>query len=528
MEDFPTAPQGTPPDCSGWKSPRRHDHRSHIWPDSIIAIHGLGTESPRTWEFKKRTLGGDSVNWLSDGDMLPAALPEARIFTYDWGANSFKDAPVQTLLGQAATLLGLISEARGSQTRPIIFIASCFGGLVLAEAMNRAAQEGSPHRTILLSTVGVVFLATLFRGSDAAKQAQWQVVSDRELRKLTQSFAELARTDSAQLPVCCFYETKETEMLRWLLPAGWATLISATLGNKDHKILVTESSACLDTFPRQGLNATHSGMNKFRGPECPNFKLVKDAIRKLADNASTVLDSRNSFPQGRYWTVPLGRNEQFVGREAILQNLLARIPPSAHEDDCQRTVVDGLGGVGKTQIALEAAFRVRDAHPDCSVFWVPAIDAETFENEYRAIGRLLKAPGIDEGAADVKTLVETALSSDSTGSWLLIVDNANDTGLLFGDTALADYLPFSRKGSILFTTRNHEVAVELRIRDSTNAHALLEFLAHLPLAIRQTSAFMAKKQVSTEQYLELCKSSGEEMIGLLSRDFEDRYRYKDI
>ncbi|KAK4172947.1 hypothetical protein QBC36DRAFT_195814, partial [Triangularia setosa] len=49
---------------------------------SIIAIHGLGTESPRTWGFKKKG-GGGVVSWLSDSDMLPAARPEARIFTYD-------------------------------------------------------------------------------------------------------------------------------------------------------------------------------------------------------------------------------------------------------------------------------------------------------------------------------------------------------------------------------------------------------------------------------------------------------------
>lgn len=73
------------------------------------------------------------MNWLSDRDMLPEALPKARIFTYDWDANCFADAPVQTLLGHADTLLGLIAEGRGSRTRPIIFVASCFGGLILAE-----------------------------------------------------------------------------------------------------------------------------------------------------------------------------------------------------------------------------------------------------------------------------------------------------------------------------------------------------------------------------------------------------------
>ncbi|KAK3352633.1 hypothetical protein B0T25DRAFT_189556 [Lasiosphaeria hispida] len=505
--------------------------------------------------------------------MLPAALPKARIFTYNWNANYFEDAPVQTLLGHADTLLGLVAEARGSQTRPIIFVASCFGGLILAEAINRAAQEGSVYRRILLSTVGIAFLATPFRGSDAAEQARWQVVvggimgkraskrlisaldkSDRELQKLTQSFAELARSDLVQLPLCCFYETKETEMLKRLLSPSWATRLSTSL---TYKILVTETSACLDTFPRKGLNATHSGMNKFQGPECPNFKLVQDAVRQFAGNAPTVLTRRANSAVERHWIVPFGRNKEFVGRETILTNLLTRILPSGDEYDCQRTVIEGLGGVGKTQIALEAAFRIGDAHPDCSVFWVPAVDVTTFENAYRAIGQQLQVPGIDEEKADVKALIKAALSAQSTGSWLLIIDNADDTKLLFDDTALTDYLPLSRKGSILFTTRNHELGVRLveseshiiqvkemsrdealkllqknlrgdQMGDIRSNDALLKFLANLPLAIRQASAYMAKKQISTTQYLELCKSSDEDMIELLSRDFEDRHRYKSI
>jgi hypothetical protein len=67
----------------------------------------------------------------------------------------------------------------------------------------------------------------------------------------------------------------------------------------------------------------------------------------------------------RHWIVPFGRNKEFVGRETILADLLARISPSRDEHDCQRTVIEGLGGVGKTQIALEAAFRVgkHSCHP---------------------------------------------------------------------------------------------------------------------------------------------------------------------
>lgn len=108
----------------------------------------------------------------------------------------------------------------------------------------------------MTSIAGIVFLATPFRGSDAARQAEWQVVvggimgeqtsrelvndlngHDKELRRLTQEFAELARQESIKLPIWCFYETKKTEMLRRLLSSGWARRSSAVFSGKTKKIV---------------------------------------------------------------------------------------------------------------------------------------------------------------------------------------------------------------------------------------------------------------------------------------------------
>src|SRR4051794_9935808 len=162
----------------------------------------------------------------------------------------------------------------------------------------------------------------------------------------------------------------------------------------------------------------------------------------------------------------------------------------------------------------------------------------------------MKIKGIDEDKADVKLFVKTALSEESIGSWLLVIDNADDVELLFGKDGLSDHLPSSRKGSILFTTRNHKAAVRLGVPkrniiavaemdrgealdllqkglkesqtgDRESTERLLDFLANLPLAIRQASAYMAENQISTSEYLELYESEYEDMIDLLSRDFED-------
>ena len=195
-------------------------------------------------------------------------------------------------------------------------------------------------------------------------------------------------------------------------------------------------------------------------------------------------------------------------------------------------------------------------YPECSVFWVPAVDIGSFENAYREIGRKLKVDRIDEDAVDVKKLVKAALSQEGAGTWLLVIDNADDTDFLFGHQRIVDYLPFSRMGSILFTTRNHEAVVRLdipkpgiiRVAEMGGSEALellkkslkedqmdnaestarlLEFLANLPLAIRQASAYMAKTGMSTKKYLDYCQASDEKLIKLLSKDFEDRARYED-
>ncbi|KIW65333.1 hypothetical protein PV04_07602 [Phialophora macrospora] len=264
----------------------------------------------------------------------------------------------------------------------------------------------------------------------------------------------------------------------------------------------------------------------------------------------------SSAPQPQ-WSVPLERNRDFVERGDMMDWLLERISPDIDKDSCQQTAIEGLGGVGKTQMALEAAFQFRDRYPECSVFWVTAVDIASFENAYRNIGKKLALEGIEDNQADVKSLVQNAMSQESCGSWLLIVDNADDMELFFGTMALCNYLPSSPQGSILFTSRNHEVVAELdipqrnivtitemtgseaiqmlrtnlnesQIRDSDSTTALLELLTHLPLAIKQASAYMAKTGMSTAKYLQHCRSSDERLIMLLSRETEYQGRYKGM
>ncbi|KAK7990382.1 kinesin light chain 3 [Apiospora arundinis] len=258
-------------------------------------------------------------------------------------------------------------------------------------------------------------------------------------------------------------------------------------------------------------------------------KIPPSKVLSIAAQAPCLEQSKSHF------LVPFGRNRGFVGREGILTQLLHTIAPMSQEDDCQRTVIEGLGGMGKTQVAIEAAYRAHEMYPDCSVFWVPAVDMTMFENAYREIG----VKGIEEDKADVKALVKAALGRTDTGTWLLVVDNVDDV-LLLTDGQLMQSLPFSRAGSILLTTRNHQAAVRFDIHgivrleepDEPEARQLL----HQGLEKRQISNLQhttfglhgiehGHDDIQVRQVLPI---EYEERVKLLSEDFHDQARYQNI
>jgi tetratricopeptide (TPR) repeat protein len=257
--------------------------------------------------------------------------------------------------------------------------------------------------------------------------------------------------------------------------------------------------------------------------------------------------------------LPFPRNERFVGREDELQSLEKFFFfPTTHP----RMTLHGLGGCGKSALALEFAYRVLARLARHLVFWVPAISRESFELAYRDIATRLRLPGITDSNKDINKLVKDTLDSENFDSWLMIVDNADDPAVLSdtvdGDpklTRIADYLPHSSRGAILFTTRSRKAAGSLtpgyilELKDMTRAEArqllmqrtmkptllqdeiavneLLEILTYLPLAIVQAAAFLSNNDISVSKYISLFRNPGAE-IELFSEQFEDPSRYREM
>ncbi|KAK3305042.1 P-loop containing nucleoside triphosphate hydrolase protein [Chaetomium strumarium] len=247
--------------------------------------------------------------------------------------------------------------------------------------------------------------------------------------------------------------------------------------------------------------------------------------------------------------IPFPKNKRFVGREETLHQLRDMF---FVQEETQKIAVVGLGGVGKTQVALKFAYWVKDNKPEYSIFWVPALSRVAFEQAYVEMASKLPIRKRSEDE-DLKESVRRYLSSEAAGPWLLIVDNADDIDLFFGPSdkpgGLNEYLPESEDGLVLFTTRSREVAVAVArnsvtellemdpqeaadylkkslIRSSGAGTAeLLKELTYLPLAITQAAAYLNTTGVPITEYLRLLRGA-EDTASLMSREFHDDTRYR--
>ncbi|KAL7948310.1 hypothetical protein V8C42DRAFT_342360 [Trichoderma barbatum] len=256
--------------------------------------------------------------------------------------------------------------------------------------------------------------------------------------------------------------------------------------------------------------------------------------------------------------IPLLKNEGFVGRQDILEKLKEML---FHKQRFRRAALVGLGGIGKTQVGLQLAYLMKDVLRDedgnkCSVLWMPALSVATFEQACADIARHIPRSGGTE--RDAKQRVKDYFSTEEAGRWLLVLDNADDHDLIFGNNSafggLLQYLPRSDLGCILATTRDRRVAVgfaetnvvtlsEMGIDEAETffrksliekdfvadepISSLLEFLERIPLAIAQAAAYINVNQVAIHEFLDLLQDVPRDQMSVLSRHFQDSTRYRE-
>jgi tetratricopeptide (TPR) repeat protein len=226
-------------------------------------------------------------------------------------------------------------------------------------------------------------------------------------------------------------------------------------------------------------------------------------------------------------TLPSPRNPFFLGREDLLVQVHRQLHAGQTMALSQPPALSGLGGVGKTQVALEYAYRHAENYQ--AVFWVRADSRDALVAGFLEIAHTLHLPEQDERdqAVIVSAVKRWFLQHHD---WLLILDNADELAFL------PEFLPSPLRGHLLLTTRAHalgRLASRLEVEpldrdtglllllrragllalDAPLAQAeqtdwqaavrLSEELGGLPLALDQAGAYLEETGCGLQQYLDL-------------------------
>ena len=250
--------------------------------------------------------------------------------------------------------------------------------------------------------------------------------------------------------------------------------------------------------------------------------LQEQETRLLLEASLTTLSPR--------WLIPYQRNPFFTGRSEILEKLhelLRQEKTGLLNHSC---ALSGLGGIGKTQTALEYAYRY--ANDYTAIFWVSAETFEQVTSSMITIADLLNLP--ERREQDQNRIVAAVIRWLNIHThWLLIFDNVEDVELVKG------VLPAARGGSLLLTSRQQALGLSTRMLDlkkmapeegvsfllhragqaippaslnqlaPTEVSAVQEIvtiLDGLPLALDQAGAYIEATHCSFSDYLKLFSS----------------------
>ena len=228
------------------------------------------------------------------------------------------------------------------------------------------------------------------------------------------------------------------------------------------------------------------------------------------------------------WSVPHRQNPNFTGRKDVLEQLRAAL--TSGEPTAVTQAIAGLGGIGKTTLAVEYAYRHAATYD--LVWWVRAEESVTLRTDLAELAYRLGL--IDRQVAEQEKAVQAALAwFPHHTNWLLVLDNA------LHPAAVRDYLPQGGSGHVLITSRHatwRGTATPLRLNilardesiafllrrtgrtDDTGADALADALGDLPLALEHAGAYIDIHERSFSDYLALFQTHQPQLLAWLPQD----------
>lgn len=501
------------------------------------------------------TLTGAVGSWEADVWLLRAAPPCRPGMTEPATAHDRVDRFVRTSssgaralavrLAQAPVNLPVAEVVQSTVPRSSPHLAPCAAGAEIAEVLtsplmsSRVLPEalGDPVRSALDFRRGVRRELLERFGDISVMRAVFHTLGV-EFKDTARLYQWLSRLESGVPEVCRL--RGEEELARAVITAltdmpgeygRFALRLREALAHDGPSPSVP--STVMPPAPREEDERTVTTQNTSQapGPETGSATHVRSGPGAPGPRP------RASSGRPAYLSGVPQRNRNFTGRDQILARIheeLASQPGGAY-------LLAGGTGIGKTQIAVEYAYRFRDEYD--LVWWVPSAADTDMQQAYRRLARHLGVRVTQGGDSDlmIQSVNEVLESDTALGDWLLIFDNVSEP-----DRLAQGRLPLGGSGNVLLTSQDQrwvhrgqdglvvprlsmEESVALlnkvcphRLEDDrASAEMIAERLQHVPLALAQVGAHLRDSLMETADLLALLQDKFDLLIDHVEAD--DQY-----
>ncbi|RYC82197.1 hypothetical protein BFJ63_vAg14905 [Fusarium oxysporum f. sp. narcissi] len=402
----------------------------------IVAVHGLNFKNSDDHARKTWTMGDKF--WLKD--FLPNALPKpARVMLFEYNSSPAIGATAIKLAGHANNLLQWLKLKRKALVAATLDVT--YNSIVGATRL--LVFFATPHQGGNNASLGDIVAKIVRTGMSKPRNDLLDALkknSDQAMQRFEQ-----ARHLPERCLVVSFYEGDSYGKIGLIVDKQSATLNLP--GTREKQI---------------AMHADHSTICKFDSLDSPACELVLGTIADEVDRALAMGGSASSalapFPVSSYPLSSMTPVKTFVQRPSLRDNIRNQLMKPLEADrqgEVKKVGVWGMGGAGKSQLALSYLQRYRTEYD--ATFWIQADKTASIDRDFLAIYRLLAkttSSRSDPNPEDVKREV-LGWFARASGKYLVIFDGADSLHQTDKDfVELSEYCPGSPNTHVIITSRS--------------------------------------------------------------------------